>query len=76
MVTSVLSVDPFVCYPQHPTSETFVIAWQRYTTLGGQINHNFKSTGRETALFHCDHTVAVVVGGAKLIFGCFSRTYN
>lgn len=55
MVTSVLSVDRLLFYPQHPTSETnVIIAWQRYTTLGGQINHNFKCTGRETALFHCD----------------------
>ena len=51
MVTSLLSVDRILYYPQ---PETFVIAWQRYTTLGGQIYHNFKCTGRETALFHCD----------------------
>ena len=54
MVTSVLTVDSSDRFLSHVISETFVIAWQRYTTLGGQINHNFKCTGRETALFHCD----------------------
>ena len=48
MVTSVLSVDPYDPFLPHVSS------WQGYTTLGGQINHNFKCTGRETALFHCD----------------------